>query len=492
MSAQSPDRSTAVQQHYLNYLHHQMPRLFLAAFLVVVLAVVMLLSLTSLTARTAHANSYQGLAGTAFNITSISTDKNIDINGESRTAGAGAIIWGHHYGANQRFSFTDHGDGTCSIIAIHSGLALDISGARIAAGAAVIQWPYHGGANQRWIMDTSTNTTTIVFRSVLDPNYVLDINGASSVNGAKLIIWPYHGRTNQQWTFSPVQPDMYVLVGDTYVITTVANSNRAVDISGASSANGAKALLYDKHGRTNQQFRLEFVRSTGYYKIINVNSGRLLDVNGASKASGAQVIQWGANGGLNQQWAIVPIGNGDYYIISALSGKALDVFGGDAANSGQIIQWPLHGRANQRWNFSLPDGTPAVPDTPSAPTAPTIPTTPPAFTWPADPSLDQIEEVVRFEYPEGAYVIFRTEPLWGSNRPPAREALIHLGTRHLTHEEWQKYRDDVVFMISCDKASWYGGWGDATECAGLYNPHFAEKYGVTVDYVLFDRVERVS
>lgn len=52
------------------------------------------------------------------------------------------------------------------------------------------------------------------------------------------------------------------------------------------------------------------------YKIVNALSGKVLDVSGLSTANGARIWQWDWLNGLNQQWTIVPLGNGYNRIVN--------------------------------------------------------------------------------------------------------------------------------------------------------------------------------
>ncbi len=46
---------------------------------------------------------------------------------------------------------------------------------------------------------------------------------------------------------------------------------------------------------------------TTYYHLVNRNSGLVMDVTGASTSEGADVIQWPNNGGSNQEWSLVQV-----------------------------------------------------------------------------------------------------------------------------------------------------------------------------------------
>ena len=84
------------------------------------------------------------------------------------------------------------------------------------------------------------------------------------------------------------------------------HSGKALDVSGASTANAALLIQYTPHGGTNQQWQLQSVGG-GYYTIAARHSGKMIDVDHALTTEGASILQWPANGGLNQQWQLRPV-----------------------------------------------------------------------------------------------------------------------------------------------------------------------------------------
>jgi endo-1,4-beta-xylanase len=48
--------------------------------------------------------------------------------------------------------------------------------------------------------------------------------------------------------------------------------------------------------------------SGGYYRFINRNSDKVVDVQGASTSDGANVVQYSDWNGANQQWQLVRVG----------------------------------------------------------------------------------------------------------------------------------------------------------------------------------------
>jgi peptidoglycan/xylan/chitin deacetylase (PgdA/CDA1 family) len=130
----------------------------------------------------------------------------------------------------------------------------------------------------------------------------------------------------------------------------ICSASRVLDISGASTSDGASVLLYSKHGRLNQVFT--FVdEGDGVVRILNMYSGKLLDVYGRQRVSGAKVIQWSQTGGANQKWIVETDGAGQYRFKSALSTEKLplylDITGARDANNTIVEIWQGNGRPSQ-------------------------------------------------------------------------------------------------------------------------------------------------
>ena len=66
----------------------------------------------------------------------------------------------------------------------------------------------------------------------------------------------------------------------------------------------------DDHNGTNQQFRLADSDS-GYVRLINRNSNKAMEVQGASTADGGNIVQYDDWNGANQQWQLVRVGGGN-------------------------------------------------------------------------------------------------------------------------------------------------------------------------------------
>ncbi|QDO03972.1 MULTISPECIES: non-reducing end alpha-L-arabinofuranosidase family hydrolase [Streptomyces] len=130
---------------------------------------------------------------------------------------------------------------------------------------------------------------------------VLDVTGASTADGAGLTQWPRTDSANQQFRF--------VDSGGGYYRLKAQHSGKVLDVLNYSTADHADIAQWSDAGGTNQQFRLAD-SPDGYVRLINRNSGKAVEVDNASTADGAKVVQYTDWGGANQQWQLVRVGAG--------------------------------------------------------------------------------------------------------------------------------------------------------------------------------------
>ncbi|GAB3831423.1 RICIN domain-containing protein [Dactylosporangium cerinum] len=116
-------------------------------------------------------------------------------------------------------------------------------------------------------------------------------------------------------------------------------SNRCLDISGGSTADGAKVQLWDCLNNGAEQWRQED------NALVNPQSGKCLDIDRALTANGTKVQLWTCYGNTAQQWVI----RADGSIYNPPSGRCLDASGRGTANGTQMIIWDCLGLPNQLW-----------------------------------------------------------------------------------------------------------------------------------------------
>ncbi|MCO1574537.1 ricin-type beta-trefoil lectin domain protein [Crossiella sp. SN42] len=116
-------------------------------------------------------------------------------------------------------------------------------------------------------------------------------------------------------------------------------SGRCLEAAAASTANGARAQLWDCGGGAHQRW------STTNARELRVFGSKCLDVEGRGTTAGTAVQIWDCNGQHNQQWTLNPDGS----VTGVQSGLCLDAAGQGTANGTRTQLWPCNGQANQKW-----------------------------------------------------------------------------------------------------------------------------------------------
>jgi len=130
----------------------------------------------------------------------------------------------------------------------------------------------------------------------------LNVKGASTANGAAVVQYPFSsGQTNAEWTFVPTS-------GGFYQIKNV-NSGLVLNVSGSVTSNALSGALIDQWAAAgitpgNDQW-MPVQNSDGSYSFYSLNSYQALDVPGASKSSDVQLDQWFGNFGTNQKFKLI-------------------------------------------------------------------------------------------------------------------------------------------------------------------------------------------
>jgi Concanavalin A-like lectin/glucanases superfamily/Ricin-type beta-trefoil lectin domain-like len=131
----------------------------------------------------------------------------------------------------------------------------------------------------------------------------LEVPGASTANGVGLDQNTYTGALNQQWDINPL-PDNFG--GDTsYFTIRAAHDGVTADNSGWSYANGNWIIQWNGGTNTVEQWFFEYA-GNNYFRIRSRWTGKVVGVNGASLSGGAQIVQWDSTGSLDQQWRLIP------------------------------------------------------------------------------------------------------------------------------------------------------------------------------------------
>src|SRR5581483_6659388 len=137
------------------------------------------------------------------------------------------------------------------------------------------------------------------------------------------------------------------------------NSNKVIDVSGNSTANGAQLVQSAFNGGNSQQWDIAW-QGNGRYRATGVGSAKVID-NGGTSSIGANLVIQPSSGGTSQLWKVLPDSDGFFNITSVNSGLVADVNGGSAADGANIVQGTYSGSDSQAWMPSLAGTAPPAP-----------------------------------------------------------------------------------------------------------------------------------
>ena len=267
----------------------------------------------------------------------------VDIPGGSAADSTAIQLYSGNGSKAQQFTFTRQSDGSYEIVNVNSGKALDVRNGVAENNAIVQQYSRNNSQAQRWFIRDSG--AGYYLQSALG-NWVLDLSGGNTANGAAIRLYTPNGTASQLFVVS--SSDVNIATGVSMIITSVANKKLVTDVTGASTANGARVQLYSSNNTNAQKYRFESI-GNGTYKIVNINSGKMLDVAGGSTANGAALQQYTSNNTVAQQWTVRNYGSGKIALVSVTANKAVDIPGGNAVQQTQLQLYSPNGTVAQQW-----------------------------------------------------------------------------------------------------------------------------------------------
>lgn len=267
----------------------------------------------------------------------------VDIPGGSAADSTTIQLYSGNGSKAQQFTFTRQSDGSYEIVNVNSGKALDVCNGVAENNAIVQQYSRNNSQAQRWFIRDSG--AGYYLQSALG-NWVLDLSSGNTANGAAIRLYTPNGTASQLFVVS--SSDVNIATGVSMIITSVTNKKLVTDVTGASTANGARVQLYSSNNTNAQKYRFESI-GNGTYKIVNINSGKMLDVAGGSTANGAELQQYTSNNTVAQQWTVRNYGSGKIALVSVNANKAVDIPGGNAVQQAQLQLYSPNGTVAQQW-----------------------------------------------------------------------------------------------------------------------------------------------
>lgn len=265
----------------------------------------------------------------------------LDIAGGSKDDHANVQLYESNNTWAQKFTIEVRSDGYCVFHSLKSGKVLDVVGAGKDGGTNVQQYEYNGSDAQLW-EPLYYGGSTYGFRSKCN-GLSLDVKGASTQNGANVQVWANNGTAAQRFVLNPTDKTTSLTEG-AYVVKS-ALDDRVLDITSASSNNGARLQLWENNGTFAQKFKILAANSQQYY-CVNVHSSKYLDVD-----TGTRTIlqQWDRGASQNQKWDFTPVDDEEnaYYIRSPYTGGYLTNIG-----DGALALRPYTGTTEQTFVLS--------------------------------------------------------------------------------------------------------------------------------------------
>lgn len=134
------------------------------------------------------------------------------------------------------------------------------------------------------------------------------------------------------------------------------NSAKAMDVTGASTENGAKVQQWSYAANPNQKWVLTH-RGANQYTVTSAQTGKGLDLASSNLLSGDHISMWSLWNGVgsaNQRWLLTEADPGYYRLVAVPSGLSLGIVGASSANGARVEQREYAGGLHQQWSFGAP------------------------------------------------------------------------------------------------------------------------------------------
>lgn len=183
------------------------------------------------------------------------------------------------------------------------GLLYDGNTVRDGMARFIFEWYYERAQFNPWNGVWNGVTNNAKYKLInRGSGKAIDVPNGQNTNSLQLQQWPENTALAQQWTVT----DMGTY-NNIYRLRSVNSSdNKVMDVRNGTKNNGEAIQLMQDLNNTAQQFRL-IKLSNGYWSILNVNSNKAAEVTGASTADGAKLQQNLYRGDLHQQWKLVQV-----------------------------------------------------------------------------------------------------------------------------------------------------------------------------------------
>lgn len=158
----------------------------------------------------------------------------------------------------------------------------------------------HSSNDKYQLFDLNLSTTVLPdgvysIRLTANPDVAIDVSGASTSNGANVQIWASNNSGAQKWTFSRQSDGTYTVMN--------SRSHKMLDLAGGNAASGANVQLWEGWNTKGQRWVVSY-KAGGWQIASAVNPAYVLDVNGGSTTNGTNVQCQKSNGTSAQRFLL--------------------------------------------------------------------------------------------------------------------------------------------------------------------------------------------
>ncbi|MFG2291922.1 CehA/McbA family metallohydrolase [Streptomyces sp. NPDC048603] len=287
---------------------------------------------TAATAGTATAAARPALP--AFRLRNRRSGTVMGVDGMSRADGAGAVRSTDNGTGDHLWEPVDQGDGWYVLRNRHSGKVLGVDGMSTADGARVVQRTERGTADQLWRpvggegdaeggANGGANGGWFRLRN-RHSGKVLAVDGRSA-DGARIVQRTDGGSEDRLWLLHPDGPVRIENHGSGALLAPAA-------ASGADAARVVGVVRSSGAGRDDDLLWTFLADADGLFGIRDARSGKALGVRAASSAGGARAVMYADDGPGAHRWRLLHGGAGCFRLVEARSGKMLVVDGASSAD----------------------------------------------------------------------------------------------------------------------------------------------------------------
>lgn len=147
------------------------------------------------------------------------------------------------------------------------------------------------------------------------------------------------------------RPATGIISGAEYKLINL-NSNRALNVAGAGTADGSNVQLANDNGSFAQRWKV-VANTDGTYKMINKNSGKVLDVAASGTSDGTSVQIRSDNDSVAQKWQFISNGDNTVRLMNPNSGKMLNPAFNGTADGTSVQIYRDNGNISQKWSLIL-------------------------------------------------------------------------------------------------------------------------------------------